>query len=221
MGIVRVASFGISIDGYSAGPGQDLEHPLGVGGEALFAWFLPTHTWSAVHGGDGGETGVDDDFARRGFENVGAWIIGRNMFGPVRGPWPDETWKGWWGDDPPFHTPVFVLTHYPRLPVVMQGGTTFHFIGSGIDVALARAREAADGRDVRIGGGGATIRAYLRAGLVDEMHLAVVPSLLGSGEALFYEMNLLELGYEVRQTAATERATHLIVERRSTRGRRE
>ena len=187
----------------------------------MFEWFLPTRTWSTVHGGDGGETGIDDDFARRGFTNVGAWIIGRNMFGPIRGPWPDETWKGWWGEQPPFHVPVFVLTHYPRALLVMEGDTTFHFVSDGIESALAQAREAAGAQDVRIGGGVATIRAYLNAGLIDEMHLAVVPALMGCGEALFYGLNLPELGYHVKETAASKRATHLVLERRSTRGRRE
>ncbi|MGB8908266.1 MAG: dihydrofolate reductase family protein [Candidatus Cybelea sp.] len=211
MGKVRVGSFGVSIDGYGAGPRQDLEHPLGVGGERLFEWFFATHTWCAMHGKDGGETGVDDEFAKRGFENVGAWILGRNMFGPVRGAWPDEAWNGWWGDEPPFHVPVFVLTHHRREPLAMRGGTTFHFVTEGIEGALARAREAAGRRDVRIGGGVATIREYLRAGLIDEMHLAVVPALLGAGEQLFAGIDLPELGYAVEATTAARRATHVVV----------
>ncbi len=211
MGKVRVASFGVSIDGYGAGPRQDLEHPLGVGGERLFEWFFETRTWCAIHGKDGGDTGVDDEFAKRGFENVGAWILGRNMFGPVRGPWPDEAWNGWWGDEPPYHVPVFVLTHHRREPLEMQGSTTFHFVTEGIEAALARAREAAGRRDVRIGGGVATIREYLRAGLIDEMHLAVVPALLGAGEQLFAGIDLPEFGYAVEGTTAARRATHVVV----------
>lgn len=213
MGKVRVAGFGVSIDGYGAGPMQDLEHPLGVGGEVLFKWCLPTRTWCALHGRNGGETGTDDAFARRGFENVGAWILGRNMFGPVREPWPDDAWRGWWGDEPPYHMPVFVLTHHPRAPIVMHGGTTFHFVANGIEAALALAREAADLQDVRIGGGVATIRAYLRAGLIDEMHLAVAPTFLGAGERLFAEMNLPRLGYAVTESVATQLATHVVVAR--------
>jgi dihydrofolate reductase len=211
MAKVRVCSFGVSIDGYGAGPEQDVEHPLGIGGEALFEWFFETRTWRVMHGKDGGDPGVDDDFAKRGFENVGAWILGRNMFGPVRGPWPDEAWKGWWGDEPPYHVPVFVLTHHRRAPVAMQGGTTFHFVTEGIHAALARAREAAGRRDVRIGGGVATIREYLSAGLIDEMHLAVVPALLGAGEQLFDGIDLAALGYAVKETTATKRATHVVV----------
>jgi dihydrofolate reductase len=190
---------------------QDLEHPLGAGGEALFEWFFETRTWYAMHGKAGGDTGVDDAFAKRGFENVGAWIIGRNMFGPVRGPWPDEAWKGWWGDEPPYHVPVFVLTHHRREPLVMQGGTTFHFVTEGVGAALARAREAAGSRDVRIGGGVSTIREYLRSKLIDEMHLAVVPTLLGAGEQLFAGIDLAALGYAVQEAAATKRATHVLV----------
>ena len=211
MGKVRVESFGVSIDGYGAGLRQDLEHPLGVGAEAIFEWFFETRTFHAMQGEDGGETGIDDEFAKRGFENVGAWIIGRNMFGPIRGPWPDEAWNGWWGDDPPFHVPVFVLTHHRRESLAMQGGTTFHFVTEGIEAALARAREAAGRHDVRIGGGVATIREYLRAGLIDEMHLAVVSVLLGAGEQLFAGIDLPELGYAVEATTAARRATHVVV----------
>ncbi|MFY9665670.1 MAG: dihydrofolate reductase family protein [Candidatus Cybelea sp.] len=211
MGKVRVESFGVSIDGYGAGLRQDLEHPLGVGAEAIFEWFFETRTFHAMQGEDGGETGIDDEFAKRGFENVGAWIIGRNMFGPIRGPWPDEAWNGWWGDDPPFHVPVFVLTHHRRESLAMQGGTTFHFVTEGIEAALARAREAAGRHDVRIGGGVATIREYLRAGLIDEMHLAVVSVLLGAGEQLFAGIDLPELGYAVEATTAARRATQVVV----------
>ncbi len=211
MGSVRVANFGVSIDGCGAGSGQDLEHPLGAGGEALFDWFSATRTWCAMLGRDGGEMGVDDTFARRGFENVGAWILGRNMFGPVRGPWLDDAWQGWWGDEPPYHTPVFVLTHHPRAEIVMRGGTTFHFVTEGIEAALALASKAAGPQDVRVGGGVATIRAYLQAGLIDEMHLALAPALLGRGERLFADLDLPALGYAVTQTVTGERATHVIV----------
>jgi dihydrofolate reductase len=211
VGKVRVESFGVSIDGYGAGLRQDLEHPLGVGAEAILEWFFETRTFHAMQGEDGGETGIDDEFARRGFENVGAWIIGRNMFGPIRGPWPDEAWSGWWGDDPPFHVPVFVLTHHHRESLAMQGGTTFHFVTEGIEAALARAREAAGRHDVRIGGGVATIREYLRAGLIDEMQLAVVSVLLGAGEQLFAGIDLPELGYAIEATTAARRATHVVV----------
>lgn len=211
MGRVRVGSFGVSIDGYGAGPQQDLEHPLGMGGEGLFEWFFATRTWRVRHNEGGGDVGVDDDFARRGFENVGAWIIGRNMFGPLRGAWPDEAWKGWWGDEPPYHVPVFVLTHYRRASLEMRGGTIFHFVTEGAVTALELASKAAGRRDVRIGGGVATIREYLREGLIDEMHLAVVPTLLGTGEQLFAGMELPKLGYAVTETAATKRATHVVV----------
>jgi dihydrofolate reductase len=170
---VRVNAFSISIDGYGAGPRQSLENPLGVGGLGLHEWAFGTRTFQRMFGNDGGAVGVDDDFAVRSFDNVGAWIMGRNMFGPVRGPWPDETWKGWWGDVPPYHVPVFVLTRYPRAPIEMRGGTTFHFVTDGIHAALEKAAAAANGRDIRIGGGVATIQQYLRAGLIDEVHLAI------------------------------------------------
>jgi len=213
---VRVASFTISLDGYAAGPGQDLEHPLGAGGTDLHQWLLPTRTFQrAVFGKDGGTTGVDDAFASRGFENLGAWILGRNMFGPIRGPWPDMAWKGWWGDNPPYHVPVFVLTHHPRPPIEMEGDTTFHFVTGGIHEALDRAREAAGGRDVRIGGGAATIRQYLREGLVDELHIAISPVLLGSGERLFEGADLRALGYECVEFVATEKATHVVLRRQA------
>jgi dihydrofolate reductase len=206
---VCVRSFAVSIDGFAAGPRQDLEHPLGVGGFALMEWFMRTRSWKAMHGQDGGETGVDDRAAAASFENLGAWILGRNMFGPVRGPWPDDAWNGWWGDEPPYHVPVFVLTHHARPPLVMQGGTTFHFVTDGIESALAQARAAADGRDVRIGGGAATVRQYLRAGLIDELHLAVRPILMGAGEPLFEGIDLPALGYECVESQAGEGATHV------------
>jgi dihydrofolate reductase len=210
---VRVASFGVSLDGFSAGPAQDLQHPLGVGGERMFQWFFATRAWRRMHGQDGGEDGVDHRMAERSFENVGAWILGRNMFGPVRGPWPDETWRGWWGEEPPYHVPVFVLTHYPRAPLAMQGGTTFHFVTGGIEAALAQAKEAAGGRDVRIGGGVSTVRQYLQARLVDEMHVAVGATLLGRGEALWQGLDLPALGYRCAETIPGERATHVILRR--------
>jgi dihydrofolate reductase len=213
VGKVRVAAIGLSTDGFVAGPDQDLEHPLGAGGDALFEWFFTTRTWSAMHGGEGGETGIDDDFARRGFENVGAWLIGRNMFGPIRGPWLDDDWKGWWGDEPPYRTPVFVLTHHARAPLIMKGGTTFHFVTEGAETALALAREAAGERDVRIGGGAATIRTYLRSASIDEMHLVLVPALLGSGEPLLAGLDLPSLGYRVAEAVPSTRVTHMVIAR--------
>jgi dihydrofolate reductase len=215
MGIVRVQSFALSIDGYGAGPHQDLQHPLGVNGPELMEWFVHTDAWRRMHGQAGGETGVDHQVAAEGFANIGAWILGRNMFGPVRGPWPDEQWKGWWGDEPPYHTPVFVLTHHPRAPLVMAGGTTFHFVTDGIEAALARAREAAGRLDVRIGGGVSTVRQYFAARLVDEAHLAVRPVLLGSGEPLLAGLDLRALGYECVRHVAGERAMHVFLRKRS------
>jgi dihydrofolate reductase len=212
MSQLGVRSFTVSLDGYGAGPRQDMQNPLGVGGEDLHRWLLPTRTFKSLSGKDG-TTGVDDDYARRGFENVGAWIMGRNMFGPVRGPWPDDSWKGWWGDNPPYHVPVFVLTHHPRRPIEMKGGTTFHFVTEGIESALRLAREAAGAKDVRLGGGAATIREYLRAGLVDEMHLAISPMLLGSGEPLLSGLDLVALGYRVGEHVASEAATHVVITR--------
>lgn len=210
MAQLRVHCFSLSLDGYGAGADQDLEHPLGVGGLALHEWVFPTRTFRRMHGQGGGETGIDDDFAARGIENVGAWILGRNMFGPIRGPWPDEAWKGWWGDDPPYHTQVFVLTHHPRAPITMNGGTTFHFITDGIETALQRAVEAADGKDVRLGGGVATIRQYLRARLVDEMHLAISPVVLGAGEPLFAGVDLPKLGYRCTEHVPSRTVTHVV-----------
>ena len=211
---VRVASFSISIDGYGAGPSQCLENPLGDGGGDLHQWFHPTRTFQTMAlGEDRGTTGIDDEFAARGFVNVGAWILGRNMFGPVRGPWPDEEWKGWWGANPPYHVPVFVLTNHARPPLEMEGGTTFHFVTGGIQEALDRARAAVDGKDVRIGGGPHTIRQYLRAGLIDELHLVIAPILLGGGERLFEGVAMRALGYEVIRSVGTENATHVIIQR--------
>ena len=216
MAKLRVSSFSISIDGFGAGPGQDLDHPLGVGGPELFDWFFHTRTWQRMHGNAGGETGTDDDFAQRGLQGIGAWILGRNMFGPVRGPWPDESWKGWWGEEPPYHVPVFVLTHHPRAPLPMAGGTEFRFVTDGMDSALRQAREAAGGLDVRVGGGVATIRQFLRAGLIDELHLAIAPVLLGGGEHLLHGIDLRALGYECAEHApGTRAAAHVRLRRRS------
>ena len=213
MGKFRVHSFGVSLDGFAAGPHQDLHNPLGVRGLELMQWFFPTQAWRQMHRQPGGETGVDHRMAAQGFERVGAWILGRNMFGPVRGPWPDESWRGWWGEEPPYHTPVFVLTHHAREPLQMQGGTTFHFVASGIHAALAQARAAAGELDVRLGGGVATLRQYLQAGLVDELHLALGPVLLGRGEALFAGLDLPALGYACTEVVSGERATHLRLQR--------
>ena len=212
---LRVHCFTISLDGYGAGPRQDLESPLGVGGFDLHQWMIPTRTFRRMQGEAGGTTGPDDDFTARGVEGIGAWILGRNMFGPVRGPWPDEAWKGWWGDDPPYHTPVFVLTHHARAPVAMAGGTEFRFVTGGIRDALDQAREAAGNLDIRVGGGVATIRQYLEAGLVDEMHLAISPILLGSGEHLLAGLDLPALGYECTAHLPTAAATHVVLTRRA------
>ncbi len=215
MSKLRVAGFSISLDGYGAGPNQRLEHPLGENGTELHQWFFETPTWRKMHGEGGGHSGVDEDFASRGMTGCGAWILGRNMFGPVRGPWPDDSWRGWWGETPPYHVPVFVLTHHARQPLVMQGGTTFHFVTGGIDEALERARHAAGNLDVRVGGGVSTVRQYLSARLIDELHLAVSPVLLGRGEALFEGMNWRELGYRCVQTAAGEKATHIVIRKQA------
>ena len=215
MGKLRVESFTISIDGFGAGPHQSLANPLGVGGGALHKWAFSTRTFQKhLFNAEGGQRGIDDDFAARGFRNIGAWILGRNMFGPIRGPWPDDSWKGWWGDEPVYHMPVFILTNFPREPIPMKGGTTFHFVTEGIDVALQRAREAAGGYDVRLGGGVATIKQYLRAGLVDEMHLAIAPVPIGSGERLFEGVDLVGLGYRCTQHVPTENVTHIVLTRR-------
>jgi dihydrofolate reductase len=210
---LRVQSFSISIDGFGAGPNQSLENPLGIGGHALHEWAFPTKTFQQMFGNDGGTTGIDDDFVARGFSNIGAWILGRNMFGPIRGPWPDANWKGWWGDNPPYHTSVYILTHHARESITMDGGTTFHFVTDGIHNALERATEAANGQDVRLGGGVATIQQYLRAGLVDEMHLAIAPILLGSGERLFSDIDMSSLGYKCVEHVATQNATHVILKK--------
>ena len=210
---LRVQSFAISIDGYSAGPNQDLDNPLGVRGPELFEWYFQTRAWRKMHGMEGGETGVDNGIAEQGLSGIGAWILGRNMFGPVRGPWPDESWKGWWGEEPPYHVPAFVLTHHPRAPIAMKGGTEFRFVTEGIHAALEQAKAAAGDRDVRLGGGVSTIRQFLRAGLIDEMHLALRPVLLGKGEHLLHDIDLRALGYECWKSVAGERATHLYLRR--------
>src|ERR1022692_4218610 len=214
MSRMRVHCFAISIDGYGAGPDQDLANPIGVGGIALHDWVFATRTLKRMHGSEGGTTGIDDDFAARGFADIGAWILGRNMFGPIRGPWADDIWKGWWGDNPPFHTPVFVLTHHPRPSITMAGGTVFHFIADGIRAALQRATDAAKGQDIRLGGGVATIRQYLCERLIDELHLAIAPVLLGSGEHLLTGIELPKLGYQLSEHVATENATHVVLTKR-------
>jgi dihydrofolate reductase len=212
---LRVQSFGVSLDGFGAGPDQSLENPLGVRGPELMQWFFPTKFWRAMQGQPGGETGTDHRVAEQGFENIGAWILGRNMFGPVRGPWPDESWRGWWGEEPPYHVPVFVLTHHARPKLAMQGGTEFHFVTGGIEEALERAKAAASSRDVRLGGGAATLRQYLAARHVDEMHLAVSPVLLGKGEPLLQGLDLPALGYEVERHVPGERAVHVFIRKRA------
>jgi dihydrofolate reductase len=206
---LRVHCFSISLDGYGAGPRQTLKEPLGVGGEGLHGWMTGTRTFHKIFGRDGGETGPDDDFTARGFENIGAWILGRNMFGPVRGPWPDDTWKGWWGDEPPYHVPVFVLTHHPRNPIEMRGGTTFHFVND-IHDALARAKDAAGSKDVRLGGGASVIRQYAEAGLIDEIHFAVSPVLIGSGEPLFAGLDWAAHGYRCTRHVMTSVAHYVL-----------
>jgi len=216
MSRLRVQSFAVSLDGYAAGPDQDLKNPLGVGGFDLMEWFFPTRFFRRMHkNADDGETGVDNEVAERGFDNIGSWILGRNMFGPVRGPWPDEQWKGWWGEEPPYHCPVFVLTHHARAPLAMKGGTTFHFVTDGIHSALEQARAAAKGKDVRVGGGVATVREYLRESLIDSLHLAVRPVLLGRGENLWNGLDLRALGYETEKSVAGERATHVFLRKRA------
>ncbi|AHX15162.1 deaminase/reductase [Dyella jiangningensis] len=215
MSKLRVQSFGLSLDGYGAGPQQSLDHPLGVGGPEIMQWFFPTQLWQSMNGDGHGETGVDNTVAEEGFKNIGAWILGRNMFGPVRGPWPDESWRGWWGEEPPYHVPVFVLTHHPRPSLTMAGGTTFHFVTEGIHAALAQAKAAAGDLDVRLGGGVATVRQYLQAQLIDELHLAIRPMLLGSGENLFRDIDLRALGYECHRSMPGERAQHVFLRKRS------
>jgi len=215
MSKLRVQCFAVSADGYAAGPNQDLQHPLGRRGPELMEWFVPTLAFRRRHGEEGGETGLDHRLAEAGFEGVGAWILGRNMFGPVRGPWPDASWRGWWGEEPPYQVPVFVLTHHPRAPLEMAGGTVFHFVTDGIHAALERARAAAAGRDVRLGGGVATVRQYLQARLIDELHLALRPVLLGAGEHLWRGLDLAALGYEVTEWTPGDRALHLFLRRRA------
>jgi dihydrofolate reductase len=214
---VRVAAFSISLDGFGAGPRQDINNPLGVRGVELHSWFFLTEAFKKMHGQSGGTTGIDNDFAAQSFENVGAWILGRNMFGPVRGPWStpaqEDPWRGWWGENPPYHTPVFVLTHHARPPLAMEGGTTFHFVTDGVESALQQAKDAAKGKDVRIGGGVSTIRQYLIAGQIDEMHLVMSPVFLGEGEHLFCAINLAQLGFTSSQIVAGENATHILTKK--------
>jgi dihydrofolate reductase len=213
MARLRVHGFTISLDGYGAGPKQSMENPLGIGGEGLHDWMVNTRSFKLMHGGEGGDTGIDEDFTASGAAGIGAWILGRNMFGPVRGPWPDESWRGWWGENPPYHVPVFVLTHHKRQPLEMDGGTVFHFVTEGIHAALDRAREAAASQDIRLGGGAETLREYLKARLVDEMHLAVSPILLGSGEHLLAGLDLPALGYRCAESVPSARATHYVIVR--------
>jgi dihydrofolate reductase len=211
---VLVQAFGVSLDGFSAGTDQSLENPLGVRGPELMEWFFPTKTFIEQHGGEGGgETGIDDGFAAESMTGKGAWILGRNMFGPVRGPWPNEDWKGWWGDEPPYHVPTFILTHHAREPIEMKGGTTFHFVTDGIHSALEKAKAAAGDHDVRIGGGPETVRQYLKAKLIDELHLALRPVILGNGEPLFAGLDLRELGYQVEKMVQGERAVHMFIKK--------
>jgi dihydrofolate reductase len=213
MSRIKVLAFTVSVDGYGAGPGQTLSTPLGVGGENLHGWMRHTQTFHRMTGQPGGSTGADEGFAQRSFENIGAWIMGRHMFGPVRGPWPDESWQGWWGDEPPYHVPVFVMTHHARPPLSMKGGTVFHFATGGLQDTLARARDAAQGRDIRIGGGVATVRQFLQAGLVDEMHLVISPVALGGGESLLAGIDLNALGLKAREHVSTESALHVVFSR--------
>src|SRR6266550_1081938 len=215
MSKLRVHNFAISLDGYGAGPRQGLKDPLGVGGEELHGWYIGTRAFREINGKTGGTTGPDNDFAKRFGERIGAYIMGRNMFGPVRGPWPDDRWRGWWGENPPYHVPVFVLTNHAREPITMKGGTVFHFVTGGIEEALRRAREAAGGLDIQVGGGASTVRQYLQARLIDEMHVAIAPILLGSGEALFAGMDLPALGYACTEHVATPAATHVVLARKA------
>ena len=217
MSKLRVCCFGISLDGYGAGPDQDLTNPLGIGGANVHKWHISTKTFQQIHG-DGtvnGTTGIDNDFEAQGLENIGAWIMGRNMFGPFRGPWLNDDWKGWWGDNPPYHVPVFVLTHFPRPSITMEGGTTFHFVTDGIESALRKAKQAAGKKDVRLAGGVATIREFLNAGLIDEMHLAISPTLLGSGENLLKDIDLNKLGYFCEEKVLSDQAAHMIIKKRA------
>ena len=213
MSKVKVAAFSVSLDGYAAGPDQSLKEPLGRRGEELHEWIFPTNMFQKLYGKGKGTEGIDNDFAERSFENLGAWILGRNMFGPIRGPWPNDQWKGWWGENPPYHVPVFVLTHHARASLTMKGGTTFHFVTDGIEAALARARDAANGKDIRIGGGTSTVRQYLQAGHIDEMHLAFSPVFLGTGEHVFEGIDLPKLGFTDTQTSYGTKATHVILKK--------
>jgi dihydrofolate reductase len=214
MSKLKVQSFGVSLDGFGAGPDQSLDNPLGVRGPELMEWFFPTRVFQKMYGEGEGETGIDNDMAERGMTGFGAWILGRNMFGPIRGPWPDESWKGWWGEEPPYHVPTFVLTHYARPNIMMKGNTEFRFVTDGIESALEQARAAANGKDIRIGGGVATVRQYLAAGLIDELHLAVRPVLLGRGEKLFDGIDMRALGYDVADSVRGERATHVFIRKK-------
>ena len=211
MSKVRVAGFSLSVDGFGAGPEQSMQDPLGKRGAEMFQWFFHTRTFRAMQGKDDGSQGIDEDYAAHGMANFGAFILGRNMFGPIRGDWPDESWKGWWGPNPPYHAPTFILTHYPREPLVMEGGTTFHFIPGGIEDALEKAKAAAGGKDVKVGGGVSTVRQYLQAGLIDEVHFAISPVVLGKGEAMFTGIDLPALGFRVAEHVATEHATHIVL----------
>ena len=211
MSKVRVAGFSLSVDGFGAGPEQSMQDPLGKRGAEMFQWFFHTSTFRAMQGKDDGSQGIDEDYAARGMANFGAFILGRNMFGPIRGDWPDESWKGWWGPNPPYHAPTFILTHYPRDPLVMEGGTTFHFITGGIEDALEKAKAAAGDKDVKIGGGVSTVRQYLQAGLIDELHFAISPVVLGKGEAMFAGIDLPAHGFRVAEHVATEHATHIVL----------
>ncbi|MBY5409046.1 dihydrofolate reductase [Rhizobium leguminosarum] len=211
MSKVRVAAFSLSVDGFGAGPEQSMNDPLGKRGTEMFEWFFRTRTFRAMIGKDGGSEGVDEDYAARGMANFGAFILGRNMFGPIRGDWPDDAWKGWWGPNPPYHTPTYILTHYPREPIAMEGGTTFHFVTGGIEEALDEAKAAAGDKDVKIGGGVSTVRQYLQAGLIDELHFAISPVVLGKGEAMFAGIDLPALGFRVAEHVATEHATHIVL----------
>lgn len=215
MSKLKVCCFSISLDGYGAAPNQSIDHPFGTGGMVLNQWAMGTRTFQKMFGNEDGETGTDNDFVARGFENIGAWLLGRNMFGPLRGPWPNEDWKGWWGSNPPYHVPVFVLTHHPRQSISMEGGTTFHFVSDGIQAALKRARDVANGKDIRLGGGVATIRQYLQARLIDEMHIAIAPVLLGSGEHLLHGIDLPTLGYDVGEHVSSPNATHVVIRKRT------
>jgi dihydrofolate reductase len=213
MSKVKVTAFSVSLDGYGAGLDQSKENPLGRRGEELHEWIFPTRMFQKMYGQGGGTEGVDNDFAEKSFENLGAWILGRNMFGPIRGPWPNDDWKGWWGENPPYHVPVYVLTNHARASITMKGGTVFHFVTDGIESALEKARKSANGKDIRIGGGTSTIRQYLQAGHIDEMHLAFSPVFLGAGEHVFAGIDLPRLGFTETQTTYGERATHVILKK--------